>query len=58
MKKIAPAVHELLMSVERKASHQSDTFICESCGVRMFLKVLGNTAKCPNCGGTMRRYGT
>ena len=34
---------------------RSDYFVCTSCGHSAYLKVLGDTAKCPQCGGTMRR---
>ena len=33
----------------------SDTFLCEKCGCRGIYKILGNTKKCPECGGTMYR---
>lgn len=35
----------------------SDSFVCDRCGCRMFLKVMGNTTHCraENCNGTMHR---
>ncbi|PAU67850.1 hypothetical protein B1400_1533 [Bifidobacterium italicum] len=33
----------------------SDTFKCSKCGERGIYKVLGNTKRCPTCGGTMYR---
>lgn len=34
---------------------QSDYFVCRDCGYGMYAKILGNTKKCPECGGTMFR---
>lgn len=33
----------------------SDYFVCENCDYGMYVKVRGDTYKCPECGGTMRR---
>ena len=33
----------------------SDQFKCRSCGFVEYLRSLNNTAKCPQCGGTMDR---
>ncbi len=33
----------------------SDLFKCSKCGHTAYLKVLGNTATCSECGGTMYR---
>lgn len=33
----------------------SDMFKCGSCGHAEYRRVLGDTATCPRCGGTMRR---
>lgn len=33
----------------------SDWFECMSCGYVVRMRVLGNTAHCSQCGGTMRR---
>lgn len=35
----------------------SDTFLCDTCGARMILKIYGNTTSCriSGCSGTMRR---
>lgn len=35
--------------------YDSDWFKCERCGYTVRMKVLGNTATCSQCGGTMRR---
>ena len=32
-----------------------DWFVCTSCGYLIRKRVLGDTAHCPECGGTMRR---
>lgn len=32
-----------------------DWFLCTSCGYLIRKRVLGDTACCPECGGTMRR---
>lgn len=38
-------------------SCNSDTFVCDKCGLRMILKIYGDTTPCrdENCNGTMRR---
>lgn len=35
----------------------SDTFVCDTCGCRMILKIYGDTTPCRanSCNGTMRR---
>lgn len=33
----------------------SDTFKCSSCGYMTKIRVLGNTCRCPHCGGVMHR---
>ena len=33
----------------------SDHFTCTKCGYETYVKVLGNTCSCPECGGTMYR---
>lgn len=35
--------------------HLSDFFKCGSCGYTVRMRVLGNTARCSQCGGTMQR---
>ena len=39
-----------------EGSFAGDGFKCSSCGYDNMMKVLGNSAKCPRCGGTMYRY--
>ncbi len=41
----------------RVRSYISDHFTCSnpSCGYETYVKVIGNTYKCPECGGTMYR---
>lgn len=38
-------------------SYISDHFTClnPNCGYETYVKVIGNTYKCPECGGTMYR---
>lgn len=38
-----------------KVMSAGDYFKCASCGYTVRYKVLGNTAKCSQCGGTMYR---
>lgn len=40
-----------------KARFASDTFVCDTCGTRMFLKVMGDKTPCrvEGCNGTMNR---
>lgn len=33
----------------------SDHFTCSNCGYGTYVKVMGNTFTCPECGGTMTR---
>lgn len=33
----------------------SDWFVCSSCGFGEYIKVIGDTCRCPKCNGTMRR---
>lgn len=39
----------------RVRSYISDYFTCSSCGYETYIKVMGNTYKCSQCGGTMNR---
>ena len=43
--------HILLPEIEMS----SDWFACTSCGYLVRMRVLGDTAHCSQCGGTMRR---
>lgn len=43
------------MKFFRFRSYVSDYFVCSKCGYGMYVKVLGNTHTCPECGGTMNR---
>lgn len=38
-----------------KFSMSGDWFVCTSCGYLVRMRVLGDTAHCSQCGGTMRR---
>jgi len=45
---------------ESNKSGSTDSFVCrnEACGIRMMLKVYGDTTTCKSCGGTMHRVYT
>lgn len=59
MKRIMPyePQHPLTQDAQ-KVAHVSDYFVCQNCDHAAYMKIIGNTAKCPNCGGTMKRSGT
>lgn len=38
-----------------KIYNGSDMFKCSSCGYATYIRVLGDSCRCPKCGGTMRR---
>ena len=38
-----------------RVMNAGDYFKCSSCGYTVRYKVLGNTARCSQCGGTMYR---
>jgi hypothetical protein len=44
-----------ILKAINKMYFSSDTFVCDRCGNRKFLKIYGDTAPCNECGGTMRR---
>lgn len=51
-------VRPKVVSIERKRIRimsAGDYFKCGSCGYTVRYKVLGNTARCSQCGGTMYR---
>lgn len=54
MKKLFPTkrVNRVLLPA---ISMSSDWFKCASCGYTVMMRVLGNTAHCSQCGGTMHR---
>lgn len=35
--------------------YKSDQFKCSNCGRVIYIKVLGDTCRCSECGGTMHR---
>lgn len=43
------------MKFFRFKSYISDYFVCAACGYGTYVKVIGNTYTCPECGGTMNR---
>lgn len=43
----------ILSVPETKCS--SDSFLCSSCGLRMILKIYGDTTPCRQCDGVMHR---
>ncbi len=47
-----------LFNAMQKTAHMSDYFVCVNCGHGAHIKVLGDTATCSQCGGTMKRSGT
>lgn len=41
--------------VRAMVMRSGDFFKCASCGYTVRMRVLGNTARCSQCGGTMHR---
>ena len=48
-------IHSFTKPILSKYSSSGDWFVCTSCGYLVRIRVLGDTAHCSQCGGTMRR---
>lgn len=57
MKKTDIAMENRKLLAVPKCVCNSDTFVCDRCGLRMILKIYGNSTSCRNddCNGTMYR---